>query len=148
MKVLSEGVQLWQRFYRGKRRSKQIPLKADHHRPAIEMPFKWRFAGGSIMVHNWMLAWQLCDFQGIRTSIAKKPYVLLFFGGGGGGGPEPTFPLLDPLMSKYNFLDTTSLCFSLRRKGPAISCTGPYLLVEIDCLVSYTPTVYIWAPLT
>ena len=27
----------------------QIALIADHHRPATETPFKWRFAGGPIM---------------------------------------------------------------------------------------------------
>ena len=31
----------------------QIPLKADQYRPASETPFKWRFAGGSMMAqHN------------------------------------------------------------------------------------------------
>ena len=30
-------------------------------------------------------------FKGIRTSIAKKPYIFVIFqvGGGGGGGPNP-----------------------------------------------------------
>ena len=28
-----------------------------------------------------MLTWQLCDFQGIKTSIAKKPYILVIFQG-------------------------------------------------------------------
>ena len=32
------------------------------------------------------LARQICDFQGIRTSIAKKPYILDIFQG---GGPDP-----------------------------------------------------------
>ena len=29
-----------------------------------------------------MLALQLCDFQGIRTSIAKEPYIFMIFQGG------------------------------------------------------------------
>ena len=36
-----------------------------------------------------MLAWQLCDFQGIRTSIAKKPYIFVIFSGGGVWTPCP-----------------------------------------------------------
>ena len=55
-KVLSEGVQLWQRFFffffgwwgQDKR---------GHHRHASETPFKWRFAGVPMMVQHWMLAW-------------------------------------------------------------------------------------------
>ena len=31
-------------------------------------------------------------FQGIRTSIAKKPYIFVIFQGGG-GGPDPLSPL-------------------------------------------------------
>ena len=37
-------------FIRGKRI--QIALKADHHRPASEMPFKWRFACGPMMAQH------------------------------------------------------------------------------------------------
>ena len=33
-------------------------------------------------------------FQGIRTSIAKKPYIFVIFK----GGPEPLSPPLDPPM--------------------------------------------------
>ena len=46
----------------------QIPLKAGHHLPASETPWrfaggpimtplKWRFAGGSMMAQHRMLAW-------------------------------------------------------------------------------------------
>ena len=28
------------------------PLKAGHHPPASEMPFKWRFAGGPMMAQH------------------------------------------------------------------------------------------------
>ena len=41
----------------------------------------------------WILAWKLCDFQGIRTSIAKKPYMFVIV-----GGPDPLPPLLDQRM--------------------------------------------------
>ena len=36
------------------------------------------------MAQQWMLDWELCDFKGIRTSIAKKPYIFVIFQGGGG----------------------------------------------------------------
>ena len=61
-----------------------------------ETPFKWRFAGVPMMVHYWMLAWQLCDFQGMQTSIAMKPYIFVIFKGGGVQLPAP--PPLDPHM--------------------------------------------------
>ena len=35
----------------------QIPLKADHHRPASETPFTRRFAGVLMMAQHLMLAW-------------------------------------------------------------------------------------------
>ena len=38
----------------------------------------------------------LCDFQGIRTSIAKRPFKFVIFQGGGGSGPLS--PPLDPRM--------------------------------------------------
>ena len=28
-----------------------------------------------MMAQHWMLAWKLCDFQGIRTIIATKPCI-------------------------------------------------------------------------
>ena len=63
----------------------QRPPKADNYRPVSETPFKWRFTGGPMRVQHWMLAWQLCDCQGIRTSMAKNPFILWFFS----GGPDP-----------------------------------------------------------
>ena len=77
--VLSEGVQHWQRFFSwwGERGSKY------HHKRAVTCPpakrhFKWRFAGLLMIAQHWMLAWQLRDFQGIRTSIAHEPLALGF----------------------------------------------------------------------
>ena len=37
-----------------------------------------------------MLAWQLCDFQGIRTCIAKKPYIFVIFQRGQDPLPPPS----------------------------------------------------------
>ena len=70
----------------------QIPLKSGHHWPASKTPFKWCFTGVPMMAQHWMLG----IFQGIRTSISKKPYIFVAFhggGGGGGGGPDPLPPL-------------------------------------------------------
>ena len=35
----------------------QIPLRAGHHRPANDTPFKWRFAGVPMMDQHRILAW-------------------------------------------------------------------------------------------
>ena len=51
----------------------QTPLYAGHHWPASETPFKWRFAGVPLMAQHRMLAWQLCDFEGNRTSMLRNP---------------------------------------------------------------------------
>ena len=50
----------------------QMPLKSGHHRPARE-------AGEPMIAQHWMLAWYLCDFFVIRTSIAKKTYIFAIF---------------------------------------------------------------------
>ena len=44
---------------------------------------------GPMMAQHRMLAWLLWDFQGIRTSIAKRPYIFYFSGGGGVQTPCP-----------------------------------------------------------
>ena len=74
-------------FFFFRERLQRLP-KAGDYRPASETP--WRFAGGPIMAHRWMLTWQLCDFQGIRTSITREPYKFVIFKGG--GGPDPLSP--------------------------------------------------------
>ena len=33
------------------------------------------------MAQHWMLAWLLCDYLGVRTSIAKEPYSFVIFQG-------------------------------------------------------------------
>ena len=72
---------------RGKRI--QITLKAGHHRPASETPFKWGFAGRSLMAKYWILAWSFVVFQWIWISIVKKPYFCDL-----SGGPDPLPPPL------------------------------------------------------
>ena len=61
-----------------------IPIKAGHQWPASKMPFQCCFAGvAAMMAQHWMLACLLWEFQGIRFSIAKKPYIFVIFKGGG-----------------------------------------------------------------
>ena len=85
----------------------KIPLKAGHHRPASETPFKWRFAGMSMMVklcmNSGLVAFLI--FQGIRTIIAKKPLIFVILWG---GGPDP----LDPgTAHEFTFLfPTQNIC--------------------------------------
>ena len=54
-----------------------------------------------------MLAWYIVAviFQGIRTCIARKPYIFVIFQGGGGAAPPPP---LDPHMAKRLSADDTS----------------------------------------
>ena len=47
-----------------------------------------------------MLTWQLCDFQGIRTSIARTPYTFVIFQ----GGPDPLPPSGSAHHSAMNIL--------------------------------------------
>ena len=70
-----------------------MPLYADHHRPTSETPlnaFLWA------NIECWLCSFVI--FQGIETSIAKKPFLLFFRGGGGGGGSGPLSLSLDPRM--------------------------------------------------
>ena len=59
----------------------QIPLKAGRHLPR----FRWRADDGP-RLNSGLVA---VVFQGIRTNIAKKPYILKFFRGGGVRNPCP-----------------------------------------------------------
>ena len=57
-KVLSEGFNFDGFFFSLMRGGRiQIPLLAGHQRPASEMPFNWRFAGGPMIAQHRMLAW-------------------------------------------------------------------------------------------
>ena len=84
--------QLRQRFFLGFFQfmsGRGEPLLAGHHRPASETPFRWHFAGVPMMAQHLTLAWLLFDFQGILTSIAKKPYIFVIYQRGS-GPPVPT----------------------------------------------------------
>ena len=52
------------------------------------MAFRWRVP---MIAQHWMLALMHLILQGIRTSIAKKPYIFGIFQGGGASG-LPLFP--------------------------------------------------------
>ena len=62
----------------------QNPPKAGHYQP-----FKWRVAGRP-NIKCWLGIFVI--FQGIRISIAKKPYKFEIFQGGGGSGPTVATP--------------------------------------------------------
>ena len=76
----------------------QIQVKLGHRRPASEAPFKCikckkhlngvLLAGRCLHIIECWLG-SLVIFQVIRTSIAKKPFILLFIGGGGVPTPCP-----------------------------------------------------------
>ena len=51
------------------------------------------------MAQRWTLASLLWEFQGIRSSLAKKFYIFVIFQGGGSGPPNPP---LDPCMGPVN----------------------------------------------
>ena len=75
-------------FFKGERI--QISQKAGHHRPASETPLN----GVSLACWWWpnVECWlgSFWEFQGIRSSIAKKFYVFVIFQV---GGPDPLSPL-------------------------------------------------------
>ena len=65
-------------------------LKVDHHRPASKAPYKKRFVCVPMMAQLRMLAWQRCDFHGIRTRIAMKSYIFVIFSEGPRSVPPPS----------------------------------------------------------
>ena len=67
-----------------------IPLKVGHNRPARETPLKYHTLNAGLVL------------QGIRTSIAKKPYIFVIFQGGGGVSGPPV-PPLDPHIVSTQF---------------------------------------------
>ena len=71
----------------------QIPLKTGHLVLASKTPFKWRFTGGPIVanIECWLSSFVI--FQGIPTSIAKKPYIFAIFSRGPDTLPPPTLDL-------------------------------------------------------
>ena len=59
-------------------------------------------------------------FQGMRTSIAQKPYIFVIFQGGGGSGPSVTH--LDPPMYHACILDSIKGSTSELRLNPCYLC--------------------------
>ena len=66
----------------------QISLKVDHHQLTSKTPFKWRLAGRPMMAQHQCWLGSFVNFQGIRTSIAKKHYIFVIFQ----GCPDPLSP--------------------------------------------------------
>ena len=57
----------------------QITLKAGHHRPTSDTPFKWRFAGGPVVAQHWMLGLVALWFsRGSGPVLLKNPIALWF----------------------------------------------------------------------
>ena len=69
----------------------QIPLYADHHRPALETPFKWRFAGMPIMARPNIDCWlgSFAILRGLVSVLLKNHYIFVIFQGPGVRTPSP-----------------------------------------------------------
>ena len=50
------------------------------------------------------------NFQGIGTSIAKKPYIFVILQGGGGGSGLPVSPLDPPMIQMKSVPRCTTAC--------------------------------------
>ena len=118
--------------FRRKRRSKQIPLKAGHHRPASETPFKWRFAGDNGPKFNTGLV-ALCFFQGMRT-----PNIFVIFQ----GGPDPMSPFGSAHGSCSNGIPTICLN-SLEQRGSSKSARA-WISIIFCMLNTYVITTQKW----
>ena len=88
--VLPEGVQLWQRFFKLMRGGGS---KYHFKRAIIGPPAKRHLNGVSLACRCWpnIECWlgSFVIFQGIRTSIAKKPFIFVIFQGGPASSPPP-----------------------------------------------------------
>ena len=78
-----------------------------HYKQAIIDPPAKRHLNGVLLAARWwpnIECWlsSFVDLHGIRTSIAKKPYIFVIFQGG--GGPYPLSPPLDPHLTKIIFV--------------------------------------------
>ena len=72
-----------------------------------------------------MLAWYLCDFQGIRTSIAKEPYIFVIFQ----GGPDP---LPSPLLIRTCIRTKQYAPFTHHTSVPHASLVGWRALTHLS----------------
>ena len=118
----------------------QIPLKAGHHRPPSETPFKWPD------IECWLGSFVILRGSRPIINIAMKPYIFVIFqgggGGGGGGGGVPTrglnfalgLPLLPPILHErrlwrvYAFMQThLSFCCMTSDKYQNLMCWHTYI---------------------
>ena len=89
----------------------QITLKAGHHRPNRETPFKWHFADGFLRPNIVCWLGSFVIFQGIRNSISKQPFSFVVLKGCLDPRFPPPPPPLDPHMTRevnedsYKILD-------------------------------------------
>ena len=98
----------------------QISLKAGHHRPASGTPFKWPFAGGRCLpnIECWLVSFVI--FQGLRTSIAKKPCSIVIFQKGGDPDPNPLWirvcyrSYIPMILNEYSIVDHCRVGRSLK----------------------------------
>ena len=99
---------------------------------------KWRFSGTPI---NAQL--RSCDFQGIRTCIARKPYIFVFFQGGSGPGSAH---VISRYFGTYNVRQRlrracASVHFQYSIDGSGMSSITAFVLNElILCLTTQTTT--------
>ena len=122
--VLSEGGPTLTFFKLMRGEGIQIPLLAGQHRPANETPFNGVFASEPMVTNDECWHCSFVIFQGIRTSIAKKPYTFVIFQGGPGPPTPPppasgsahvyTYDLSGEMLIPFgtNQSDATSLAFS------------------------------------
>ena len=127
-KILPEEVQPWQHFF-VKGESIQIALKVDHHRPV--MAFRWQADDGPTLKAGLLT---LLIFHGIRTSIAKEPYIFVILQGWGSWPLPP--PPLDPRMTVYecdsNYLLLTGSSMIISQEKQPLY-TGDSLMQTIAC---------------
>ena len=116
-----------------------------HYKQAIIGPPAKRHLNGVSLAcrwwpnRDWMMAWQLCDFQGTQTSIAKKTYIsifLWFFRGG--GWSDPLSPLDPHMCAKPGRVAQSVTCLATDAcltADPGVASSIParsHTFVEID----------------
>ena len=95
------------------------------------MAFCWRADDGPTL--NAVLVAEI--FRGIRTCIARKPYICDFSGGGGGGGPSLSHPPPPPLAMTFSKSLLLSRTWHLIR---SICLTGDqdFFTLKLNCKLS------------
>ena len=84
----------------------KIPLLAGHHRPVSETPSKWLFACVPMKALHYCWLGSFVIFKGIRTSIAKKPFIFCDFPSGSAPPPPPPLWIRECMCFNYqNFIN-------------------------------------------